>query len=63
VESAIAEALDGARVAGLRGSATTPWLLSELARITGGRTIRVNLALLEANARLAAEIAVQLAGH
>jgi pseudouridine-5'-phosphate glycosidase len=39
----------------------TPWLLAELARRTEGRTIKVNLALLEANARLAAELAVSLA--
>ncbi|HEX6314577.1 MAG TPA: pseudouridine-5'-phosphate glycosidase [Gemmatimonadaceae bacterium] len=61
VEAAITQALEAARVSGVRGAATTPWLLSELARVTGGRTIRVNLALLDANARLAAEIAVQLA--
>ena len=61
VESAIDAALAGAREAGIRGSATTPWLLAELSRRTQGRTIAVNLALLEANARLAAELSVRLA--
>jgi pseudouridine-5'-phosphate glycosidase len=61
VEAAIDAALGAARQAGIRGAAMTPWLLSELSRATGGRTVRVNLALLEANARLAAELAVQLA--
>ena len=61
VEAAIDAALSAARERGIRGAATTPWLLSELADATGGRTLRVNLALLEANARLAAELSVRLA--
>jgi pseudouridine-5'-phosphate glycosidase len=59
VESAIEAALAGAREAGIRGSAMTPWLLAELARRTSGRTITVNLALLESNARLAAELSAE----
>lgn len=61
VDAAIAAALSSARDAGIRGAATTPWLLTALGDATGGRTIRVNLALLEANARLAAELSVRLA--
>ena len=61
VETAINTALSAARDAGIRGAAMTPWLLSELSRVTGGRTVAVNLALLEANARLAAELSVRLA--
>lgn len=61
VERAVEQALAAASDAHVRGAATTPWLLSELARATDGGTIRVNLALLEANARLAAELAVELA--
>jgi pseudouridine-5'-phosphate glycosidase len=61
VESAIEESVSAAREAGIRGSAMTPWLLAELARRTRGRTIKVNIALLEANARLAAELSVRLA--
>jgi pseudouridine-5'-phosphate glycosidase len=38
----------------------TPYLLSAVSRETGGRTLKTNLALLEANARLAGEIAVAL---
>jgi pseudouridine-5'-phosphate glycosidase len=61
VEQGIETALARASEARIRGAATTPWLLSELARVTDGGTIRVNLALLEANARLAAGLAVELA--
>jgi pseudouridine-5'-phosphate glycosidase len=51
VERAIENALSAANDAKIRGPAMTPWLLSELGRATEGRTIRVNLALLESNAR------------
>lgn len=46
--------------AGVSGSATTPWLLQRLAELSEGRTIQVNLALLESNARLAGLIARHL---
>ena len=60
VESAIRSALDKARTEGVTGAATTPWLLNVLARATGGRAIETNLALLEANAGLGGELAVEL---
>ena len=46
---------------GVRGRALTPFLLACLAEETGGRSLRANLALLESNARLAAEVAVAFA--
>jgi pseudouridine-5'-phosphate glycosidase len=61
VESAIRTALETAGREGIAGAATTPWLLNALAKATNGRSIETNLALLEANARLAAELAVELA--
>jgi pseudouridine-5'-phosphate glycosidase len=39
----------------------TPFLLAAVERATGGRSLTANLALLEANAGLAAAIAVALA--
>ena len=45
----------------VRGKAVTPFLLSALAEETGGASLEANLALLGANARLAAEIAGALA--
>jgi pseudouridylate synthase len=44
----------------ITGPALTPFLLAQLARLTQGRTLTANLALLEANARLAAQVAVAL---
>lgn len=62
VDAAIDGAVQAANRSGIRGAAMTPFLLAELGRVTEGRTLQVNLALLEANARLAADIAVRLAG-
>ena len=42
---------------GIRGRESTPFLLAELARLSGGRTVDVNTRLLEENARLAARVA------
>lgn len=39
------------------GAARTPALLAALARLSDGRTVRTNLALLQQNARIAAEVA------
>lgn len=61
VEDATKAALIQAREAGITGARVTPYLLSEVQRRTDGASVRVNLALLEANAALAGHIAVALA--
>jgi pseudouridine-5'-phosphate glycosidase len=43
--------------AGIRGRDTTPFLLARIAELSEGRSVEVNLRLLEENARLAAAIA------
>jgi pseudouridine-5'-phosphate glycosidase len=58
VESLISGALIAAEAAGIRGKAVTPFLLEQLARNSGGKTLVTNTALLVANARLAANVAV-----
>ena len=50
-------ALEDAEWKGITGSALTPFLLSQMAERSGGATLRANIALLENNARVAAEIA------
>jgi pseudouridine-5'-phosphate glycosidase len=62
VERAVADALKQASAKGVSGAAVTPFLLAELSRITGRRTLDANLALLEANAQLAGEIAFVMSG-
>jgi pseudouridine-5'-phosphate glycosidase len=61
VELHIASALAEADRQGVRGKAVTPFLLSELAKRTGGKSLKANLALLTNNARFAGELAVALA--
>lgn len=50
-------ALEDAEWKGITGSALTPFLLSQMAERSGGATLRANVALLENNVRVAAEIA------
>jgi pseudouridine-5'-phosphate glycosidase len=61
VERAVDDAVETARREGIRGGAVTPFLLAELERATGGMSLGANLALLEANAALAADVANALA--
>ena len=61
VDEAVAGALAEAMAAGIRGALLTPFLLAAVERATGGNSLVANLALLEANAALAADIAVALA--
>jgi pseudouridine-5'-phosphate glycosidase len=56
----VSAALERARTAEIRGGGVTPYLLAEMERTTGGRSLGANLALLECNAALAADIAAQL---
>lgn len=59
-EPAIEAALAEASTRGVAGKAITPFLLARVAELTGGESRTANQALLERNARLAAEIAVAL---
>jgi pseudouridylate synthase len=60
VEPAIAAALSAAEVQHVRGNALTPFLLGWLAQRTDSATLTANVALLENNAAVAAQIAVAL---
>jgi len=56
----IAAAVAEAERSGVTGKAVTPHILARLVEMTHGRSLRANIALVESNARLAAEIAVAL---
>jgi pseudouridylate synthase len=60
VEEALRAALAEAASRKLPGKEVTPFLLSALARATGGRSRTANIELLENNARAAAAIAIEL---
>ncbi len=61
IEPAIGQAVAEADEGGIKGKALTPFLLARISELTGGRSLRANLALLENNARVAAEIAKAIA--
>jgi pseudouridine-5'-phosphate glycosidase len=58
LDTALVEAERLAAARGVRGKEVTPFLLARLAELTGGKTLRANQALIVANARLAAQVAV-----
>ncbi len=61
VGAVIDAALLDADRAGITGQAVTPFLLAEVVRRTGGRSLQANLALVRHNARTAARLAVAFA--
>jgi pseudouridylate synthase len=62
MDGAIARALEEAREGGINGRDLTPFLLARVSVLTEGSSLHANLALLENNARVGAQIAVALAG-
>lgn len=61
LEPVIETALRDAEKKRLQHAEVTPFLLARVSQLTGQRSLRANVALLENNARIAAEIAVALA--
>jgi len=59
IEAALAEA----QAAGIAAKQVTPFLLGRVLDLTKGRSLAANIALVRANARLAARISVELARH
>lgn len=59
-DEALASALAALLTAGVHGKAATPFLLAHLHAATAGATVRANIALVLANARLAAQVAANL---
>ena len=57
IDAVIADALLEMKRQGIRGKATTPFLLKRIAELTGGESLAANVALIRSNAKLAAEIA------
>jgi pseudouridine-5'-phosphate glycosidase len=59
-EAAIRQATEEAKTQGIRGKAVTPFVLIRVTEITGGISREANIALLINNARVAAQIAIEL---
>lgn len=60
LQTVLDQALESAERNGIGGRELTPFLLNQMAQHSHGATLRANIALLENNARVAAEIAVAL---
>ena len=60
LESLVEQALRSAATKKISGKALTPFLLAELGRTSGGRTIEANIALLLNNATVAARVAAEI---
>ncbi len=61
--SAVDRAIDEASRAGIHGPALTPWLLTRVAELTDGRSVRANTALIVNNAAVAARLSVAMASR
>ena len=61
VDRALSDALEQAEEAGVTGKDVTPFLLSRMESLTGGASLEANKALVVANARVGARLAVELA--
>ena len=57
ITAAITAALSEADTQGIYGKAVTPFVLSQVAEVTGNASLKSNIALVENNARLGADIA------
>ncbi len=60
LEKILAQSLKLAAENNIRGKETTPFLLSQMSERSAGKTLAANIALLENNARIAAQVAVLL---
>lgn len=60
IAQTIDTALEEAHRANVTGKAVTPWLLDRIRSLTSGQSLATNIRLVENNARLAAQVAVEL---
>jgi pseudouridine-5'-phosphate glycosidase len=63
IDARIADAVADAERAGVTRKQVTPYLLARINELTDGRSLVANIALIRNNARLAAELAVELAAR
>ena len=62
IDGAIAAAVSEADARGISRKELTPFLLARIVELSGGRSLKANIALIRNNAALAARIAVALRG-
>lgn len=60
MDRAIDEAITEMNILGIKGKETTPYLLSMIAKITEGKSLESNIALVYNNCKLGAEISIEI---
>ena len=60
LERILSESMSLATEKDIRGKEITPFLLAQMASMSGGKTLAANIALLENNAKIAAQIAIKI---
>jgi pseudouridine-5'-phosphate glycosidase len=63
IEAHIEQALQEAQQQNISGQAVTPFLLARVSQLSGGVSLKANLALLKNNAKIAAQISHSLYGR
>ncbi|KAI8820469.1 Indigoidine synthase A like protein-domain-containing protein [Fimicolochytrium jonesii] len=63
IEEAVVDAVEEAKVKGIRGKDITPFLLDRVKQITGGDSLTANIALVKNNARIGSRIAAAYAAR
>ncbi|KAI8918582.1 Indigoidine synthase A like protein-domain-containing protein [Powellomyces hirtus] len=63
IEAAVVQAVKEANATGVRGKDITPFLLDHVKRVTGGESLKSNIALVKNNARIGSRIAASLAAQ
>eukprot|EP00435_Cladocopium_sp_Y103_P041690 s3508_g11.t1 len=61
VEDATRQAVDESMQQGIKGNEVTPFLLKRINELTGGESLRANIALIKHNAEVGAQLAIHLA--
>ncbi|XP_069689386.1 pseudouridine-5'-phosphate glycosidase-like isoform X2 [Periplaneta americana] len=60
IEEAINEALKEAKNRGIKGKEVTPFILNKVMNLTDGKSLTSNIALIKNNAKVAAQVAIEL---
>lgn len=60
IDATIAKAIEEMESLGIKGKETTPFLLDKIQKLTGGKSLESNIQLVFNNAKLGAEIALEL---
>lgn len=60
INSAIQDALKQAKQQNIKGKSVTPYILQKVNEVSGGESLKANIALVRNNAKIAAEIACEL---